>query len=68
LKKENYLLRIYDKFGKLVFESKEPTKGWNGVYATSGKIANKGVYTYMLKATTSDGETIERVGNLSKLD
>lgn len=68
LKKEGYLLRIYDKYGKVVFESKIPDKGWNGIYTSTNKPANKGVYTYLLKATTTDGNFIERVGNLSKLD
>jgi gliding motility-associated-like protein len=38
---------IYDRWGTLVFETRDMTQGWDGTY--NGKPAEPGVYVYQLK-------------------
>ncbi len=42
----DYLLRIYDRWGHLVFTANEPEQGWDG--KLRGKPVQVGVYSYML--------------------
>lgn len=39
-----YSFSVYDRFGKKVFESKDPTAGWDGY--TGGRKADPGTYVY----------------------
>jgi gliding motility-associated-like protein len=49
-----YSLRIYDRFGRLLFQSEDPYSGWNGKY--NGQECPIGVYTYKLNI---NGYTVE---------
>lgn len=40
-------LMVYNRWGELVFHSREPSKQWNGLY--HGKDAPAGVYAFMLR-------------------
>lgn len=46
----NYDLRIYDRWGQLVFQATAPNQAWDGTI--NGQEANQGAYTYVL---TYDG-------------
>lgn len=59
----NYRMRIYNKLGELVFETNEPTLGWDGSY--DGAAAPQGGYIYEVIFTNSNGETINKKGTLS---
>ncbi len=59
----DYKLTIFNRWGKQIFETKKYTEGWNGM--VDGKIADLGVYTYILQFTTSDGNKFERAGTFS---
>lgn len=56
-----YELRIYDRWGNLVFESKELDKGWDGTY--KGVRMNSAVFVYYILAA---GEVIHK-GNVTLL-
>lgn len=43
--------RVYNRYGELIFETNDPSKGWNGTY--KGKDQNTGTYIWMLKALDS---------------
>ncbi len=43
----DFLMQIYDKWGGLVFQTKNPDPGWDGT--SSGKKCPAGVYTYLIK-------------------
>ena len=52
---------IYDRWGKLVFETEEPDTGWDG--KVNGKIsAHNSVYSYMVRAKRFNGEIKDFVG------
>jgi gliding motility-associated-like protein len=56
-----YELRIYDRWGNLVFESKELAKGWDGTF--KGAPMNSAVFVYYV---LSAGEVISK-GNVTLL-
>jgi gliding motility-associated-like protein len=43
---DSYEFKIYDRWGELVFESRDRTKGWNGFYGN--KLAPDGTYIWKL--------------------
>jgi gliding motility-associated-like protein len=44
----SYNFRIYDKWGALLFHSKDINIGWDGTQFNTGKIVQDGIYTYQL--------------------
>lgn len=56
-----YNMKIFNRWGNKLFESNEVLKGWDG-YTESGKLADDGVYFYVVRATTLSGDEIEKQG------
>lgn len=59
---QGFLLRIYSRWGELVFESRDPENLWDGVY--NGRSLQAGVYVYQLEMNTCDG-LIKTNGNIT---
>jgi hypothetical protein len=62
------LLRIFDRWGGLVFEAtniplNEPSAGWNG--KVDGKDCGVGVYTWYALVRFVDGKDLEYKGNIT---
>lgn len=53
--------RIFDRWGKLVYESSQALPGWNGVY--HGKPQPMDTYTWTLQAIDVNGKVITKAGN-----
>jgi gliding motility-associated-like protein len=45
----NYSLQIYDRWGELIFESLNPTFGWDGTYGLNGNLIQIGTYSYRVR-------------------
>jgi gliding motility-associated-like protein len=58
----NYSLKVYNRWGELVYESTNPETGWDGTY--NGEQAPTGVYFYTLYATGNFGKPISREGTV----
>jgi gliding motility-associated-like protein len=58
-------LRIYNRWGQLVFETTNPTAGWDGNY--NGDPAPVGVYVWEAEGFCSSGKKIRKTGNVSLL-
>ncbi len=43
---------IYNRWGEVVFQTENPTQGWNGINIKSGKMANQGVYNCVINYRT----------------
>jgi gliding motility-associated-like protein len=56
-------LKIYNRWGELVFESNSPSICWDGTFR--GKPMNSAVFVYKLFVRTSDGQEIEESGNVN---
>jgi gliding motility-associated-like protein len=54
---------IYDRWGEKVFETSDPKFCWDGIY--KGKLMDNAVFVYYLKATLSNGDEINKKGNIS---
>jgi len=61
----SYSLEIFDRWGQLVFETKNENKAWDG--KMNGSFAPTGVYTYQLRYRSMEGELVERRGTLNLL-
>lgn len=58
--------RIFDRWGNLVFESKDMSHGWNGLY--KGRLVDSGVYVYFVEAICDNGGTVRKKGNVTLLN
>ena len=56
---ENYSMKIFNRWGALVFESADVDTGWDGRF--KGKDIGEGVYVYLLEFQVNQmGETLDR--------
>lgn len=58
-----HYLRIYDRWGIEVFETTDPTKGWDGTY--NNAPAPVGVYVWEAEGFCLDGRKVKKKGNVS---
>ncbi len=54
---------VANRWGEVVFETKDMTKGWNGYY--KGQPADMGVYGYILRYKCYDGSSGEQKGDVT---
>jgi len=62
---ESIDLKIYNRWGQLVFESTDVKKGWDGTY--NGKRQEVDVYAYTLNVRFVDDTTMFKKGNVTLL-
>jgi len=60
---DKMILRIYNRWGQLVFQSTDQDIGWDGTY--QGIVQPMGVYAYTLEAEFSDGKHVSRKGDVT---
>lgn len=58
-------MRIFDRWGNLVFETNDINEGWNGTY--KGQLVDPGVFIYQFEAICTNGLTVTRQGNVTLL-
>jgi len=58
-------LRIYNRWGNLVFETDNQAKGWDGTYKGEPQVQE--TYAYTLEATFNDGTTKQLSGSITLL-
>ena len=57
---QNYDFTIFDRWGQLLFETNDVTKGWDGTFG--GKLVEEGVYVYHIQYTSGKGEYFNQRG------
>ena len=57
---------IVDRWGAVMFEWTDPSKGWDGTHG--GKAVSPGVYFYNIEAKGSDGITYHKKGDINLLE
>lgn len=63
---QNFELVIFNRWGEVIFESKDPAGKWDGTY--HGKLVPTGTYTWRLKAGVKGNDfKFERNGHISIL-
>jgi PKD repeat protein len=63
---DEYRLQIFNRWGTLIYESYEYYKGWDG-YDESGNLAIQGVYVWKVTGLFADGESFNKVGDVTFL-
>lgn len=58
--------KVYDRYGKLVYNNETPRQGWTGTYK-DGSLAPSGVYMYYVKYTCADGKLYEKKESVTLL-
>jgi gliding motility-associated-like protein len=56
-------LRIFNQWGQLIFQTTDPTQGWDGKH--KGKLQPVGVYAYILKVVRQDGTVVNKKGSIN---
>jgi gliding motility-associated-like protein len=56
-------LLVFNRWGELLFESRDPKVGWDGYY--NGKLCAQDVYVYRMTAMYENGEKTVRVGDIN---
>ncbi|MEL6923218.1 MAG: gliding motility-associated C-terminal domain-containing protein, partial [Bacteroidota bacterium] len=60
------LLRIYNRWGEMVYETNDITKKWDGTFR--GQPLNPGVYVYYIVGVCLDEEVFIKVGNVTLIN
>src|SRR5690606_20275824 len=63
VQEDTYVLRIFDRWGDIVFRTNDVEKGWDGKY--NGELVPAGVYAYDLKVRTLTGERLNYSGQIT---
>ncbi|HAP69083.1 MAG TPA: hypothetical protein DCR04_05055 [Flavobacteriales bacterium] len=61
----NWHLQIYDRWGKLQWETFEVTEFWDGTQMKSGKELPQGAYSYQIDLTWYTGKTFSKLGTIT---
>ena len=60
---EELALKIYNRWGELVFETNDPLKGWDGTF--NGKKVDPVVFVYQLDVRCIDQRAFTKKGNIT---
>ncbi len=66
-KKYNYQLLIFDRWGQVIFETRNYDEAWNGRFNNTGKLVEFGTYVYMVVLQDGGGSEIVKRGYVSYL-
>jgi gliding motility-associated-like protein len=61
---QEFAMQIFDRWGNLIFESKDKNIGWDG-YDRNGRLMPAGVYVYKLVLRLSDGQRTTKLGDVT---
>jgi gliding motility-associated-like protein len=54
--------RIYNRYGQMVFETKDPVNGWDGRF--KGKIQDTGTFTWLIRGRGYNNQLVEMKGTV----
>lgn len=62
---KDYVFKVFDRWGNIVFESDNPAFRWNGLDQNNKRPSAMGVYYYFCKFTTPRGEIYDKRGDVT---
>ena len=62
-----YNMRIYDRWGQMVYSSGDGMKGWDGSHIKTGNAVQQGLYIYDCVITDQEGGVHTRTGMVTLL-
>lgn len=63
-----FKMQLYNKWGKMVFETENEFLGWDGRDKDSNEICLPGGYVYVIEVTDSTGKNYKKKGTVALLD
>lgn len=64
---KGFEMKIYDRWGHLVYQTNDISKGWDGSMQNKGEALKEDAYVYKIKYKDSEGNAFEKIGNVSLL-
>jgi gliding motility-associated-like protein len=58
-------LVVYNRWGRVVYESQDHARAWDGTHYESGEPCSEGVYFYILRINDFEGKAFEQQGDLT---
>ncbi|MBI1286669.1 MAG: PKD domain-containing protein [Flavobacteriales bacterium] len=58
-------IQIFDRWGKLVWETNDVTEYWDGTHRESGKPVQEGAYSYQIHLTWYTGKEFAKMGTIT---
>jgi gliding motility-associated-like protein len=58
----DFVFRIWNRYGEMLFETNDPFEAWNGRKNNTGDLSAQGVYVVVVTYTTPRGEKKELRG------
>ncbi|HAS36781.1 MAG TPA: pkd domain containing protein, partial [Flavobacteriales bacterium] len=62
-----YHLMIFNRWGEIIFETKEIGRGWDGYHQLTGQILQQDVYVWRANVTFANQQTQELAGEVTLL-
>ncbi len=66
IKSGTYYFRIMNRWGEVLFETHNPSEGWDGKF--KGKMCSAAAYVYVLECINSEGEKVKRAGTVNLIN
>jgi PKD repeat protein len=63
----DYNLQVFNRWGELVFESKDVNLGWNGKFMNNGRLMEQDVYVWKVYVKYDNGEYYHDAGDVTLL-
>jgi gliding motility-associated-like protein len=63
----SYFFQIYNKWGEVIFETKDVNQSWNGTFNNSGSDCPQDIYIYLIEFISADGEEYSKRGKITLL-
>jgi gliding motility-associated-like protein len=60
---QNFALRVYDRWGQLIFMTNDINRGWDGTY--KNKKLDQGVYVYLVEYLLSKNNLLQQKGTIT---
>ena len=60
-----FTMRIFDRWGNLIFKSKSINEGWNGTVQNNNNIVQEDVYVYSIDVKDNKGKTHNYIGHVT---
>jgi gliding motility-associated-like protein len=55
-----HYFKVFNRYGKLLFETKDPDAGWSGVF--NGEPQPMSIYLWMAEGIAADGTLVQKKG------
>jgi len=59
-----FTMKIWDRYGQLIFQTSNPNEGWNGRLSNVGKFLSSGVFSYHVRIINNKNVNKELTGNV----